>query len=320
MSDPYAARVKAAQGFAFPFTGANPSGGGATPGIYTNATVTVGSDGEISDVATGLPPIAGLNVAAPITSTGGATPTIGLNLYEDASIVGTGASAGDPLKINIQSSSGFIGTGSSVSPLGLSINHDASLSGDGGGTNLAVVSAPTLSTIGPSNTFYNSNGTANSFNGLNVDGTTIQGNGISTALSIINPTTSLGTNYSMPVAAGSGDNNTYNSPYNSYYIIFGAVSSGELTPGSVLLIWMAGTQSWHVGSNVVINCAFTLPVKLNLGDAIVFGTLSDGNDHWNFPLGTQGGAAGSNTIFIKNTSGGYTSGYNMGWQLALICM
>jgi len=75
-----------------------------------------------------------------------------------------------------------------------------------------------------------------------------------------------------------------------------------------------------MGSDVNVNLACTLPYELAVGSAFLFPMLSDGNDHFAFPLYAAGGSAGSSTIFIQKGSGGYTSGYSMTFAFAMLCI
>ncbi len=52
---------------------------GVSPGSYSYASITVDCFGLISDAFDGTPPVTAISVTAPVTSTGGTTPTIGVN-------------------------------------------------------------------------------------------------------------------------------------------------------------------------------------------------------------------------------------------------
>lgn len=50
---------------------------GVVAGAYTNASVTVNATGHVTAAASGAAPVTAINVTAPLTTTGGTTPTIG---------------------------------------------------------------------------------------------------------------------------------------------------------------------------------------------------------------------------------------------------
>lgn len=73
------------------------SSGGANPNIthnvsgvvaaaYTNASITVDDKGHVTLAASGTAPVTGVTATAPITSTGGATPDIGLSPISDVNV------------------------------------------------------------------------------------------------------------------------------------------------------------------------------------------------------------------------------------------
>ena len=61
-----------------------------TPGGYTYAGFSVDAYGRITAASSGVPPIASISVTAPITTTGGSTPTIGLDVPLEVQYGGTG--------------------------------------------------------------------------------------------------------------------------------------------------------------------------------------------------------------------------------------
>lgn len=87
------------------------------PGGYTYAGFSVDAYGRILSAVSGVPPIASLSVTAPITSTGGSTPTIGLDVPLEVQYGGTGVAS---LTANMPILGGTTTTGDvqSVDPTG----------------------------------------------------------------------------------------------------------------------------------------------------------------------------------------------------------
>jgi hypothetical protein len=267
-----------------------------TPGSYTNSNITVGADGRITAASNGSSggggTVTSVGASLPLTSTGGATPTIALN-YDSTTVTVNGSN-----QIQVAAETGDVTkpAGSNVTTIAANAVTTTKIA-DANVTNAKLRNSDALSVIGRS---VNSIGAPADID-CTADGNVVWRSGTTLGCSLLDYSKITSTPSALPPngAAGGDLGGTYPNPtvvageFSGSRYTFGAVSVGQLLTLSGTTI-QGVTRTINTTSGQLTGGG-TLAADLTLGLASVWAG------------GTLGGVAGSAVSSITTDAQGRSS-------------